>query len=292
MATLEKIRQQKKWLAIVIGAALIAFIIEVGVEAIGRSGGNSAAAKVGNEKIDIMAFQRRVEQEAANDQQNNQQMDAATRQQNVLDEMINEKLLEQEYDKLGITVSDWEISQLMIGDNPAPAVAQFAQQAGAKSPAELYDFIMNPSKQGVSDAQVKELKDQWNKLQADIVKQFKFAKLQNLMAGCMQANDLDRAQMMENESVTNVITFAKKDYESLPDDKYPVSDEELKAEWEKMKPIFKTEEDVRQIHFIAVNIEPNAEDIAAANKVADAAYLAVALTRFACLARFKSTPRR
>ena len=156
MATSEKNRQRKKILAIVIGAALIAFIIEVGIEAIGRSGGNSAAAKVGNEKIDIMAFQRRVEQEAANDQQENnqQQVDGALRQQQVLDEMINEKLLDQEYDKLGIFVSDNEISQLMIGKNPAPAVMQCAQQYGANSPAEFYDFIINPGKQGVQEAQV------------------------------------------------------------------------------------------------------------------------------------------
>ena len=276
MATLEKIRQRKKILAIVIGAALLAFIIEVGIEAIGRSGGNSAAAKVGKEKIDIMAFQRRVEQEAAQDQQGNQQqMDGATRQQQVLDEMINEKLLEQEYKKLGLTVSDREISELMIGKNPAPAVVQFAQQVGAKSPAELYDFIMNPGKQGVQEAQVAELRNQWNKLKDDITKQYMFAKLQNLMAGCMQANDLDRAQMAEEEAVTNIVTFAKKDYASLPDDKYKVSDEELKAEWEKMKPMFKIDEEVRAIHYIAVNIEPSAEDIAAAQKIADAAYIAL-----------------
>ncbi len=275
MATREKTRQRKKILAIVIGAALIAFIIEVGIEAIGRSGGNSAAAKVGNEKIDIMKFQRRVEQEAANDQQNSQEIDGAVRQQQVLDEMINEKLLEQEYDKLGIYVSDNEISQLMIGKNPAPAVVQFAQQVGAKSPADLYDFIMNPSKQGVQEAQVAELRNQWLKLKEDVTKQYMFAKLQNLMAGCMQANDLDRAQIAEDEAMTNVVTFAKKDYASIADDKYPVSDEELKAEWQKIKPLFKVDEDVRTIHYIAVNIDPSAEDIAAANKIADAAYIAL-----------------
>ena len=275
MATLEKIRQRKKILAIVIGAALLAFIIEVGIEAIGRSGGNSAAAKVGNEKIDIMAFQRRVEQEAADDQQGNKQTDPALRQQQVLEEMINEKLLEQEYEKLGITVSDNEISQLMIGKNPAPSVTQFAQQVGAQSPAELYDFIMNPGKQGVQEAQVAELRNQWNKLKEDITKQFKFAKLQNLLAGCMQANDIDRAQMADEESVTHVVTLAKKDYSTIPDDKYPVTDEEIKAEWQKLKPIFKTDEDLRAIHYIAVNIEPSQEDIANANKIADAAYIAL-----------------
>ena len=275
MATLEKIRQRKKILAIVIGAALLAFIIEVGIEAIGRSGGNSAAAKVGNEKIDIMQFQRRVEREATEDQQNNQQTDGAVRQQQVLDEMISEKLLEQEYKKLGITVSDKEISELMIGKNAAPAVMQFAQQVGAKTPAELYDFIMNPGKQGVQEQQVAELRNEWNKMKDNITKQYMFAKLQNLMAGCMQANDLDRAQMAEEEAVTNVVTFAKKEYSTVPDDKYTVSDEELKAEWLKLKPMFKTDEDVRTIHYIAVNIDPSQEDIAAAQKVADAAYIAL-----------------
>ena len=265
------------WLAIVIGGALLAFIIEVGIEALGRMGTSSTAAKVGNEKIDIMQFSRRIEQEAAADQQNNnqQQIDPAVRQQQVLDNMINEMLLEQVYKKLGITVSDKEISELMIGKNPAQPVVQFAQQAGAKSPADLYDFIMNPGKQGVQESQVQELKNQWNKLKDDIVKQFKFAKLQNLLAGCMQPNNLDLAQLAEEGATTSIVTFAKKDYTSVPDDKYAVSDAELKAEWEKMKAMFKTDEELRSIHYIAVDIAPSPEDIAAANKVADAAYLAL-----------------
>ena len=276
MATLEKIRKRKVWLAVVIGLALFAFIAEAAFEVLGRFGGSTEAAKVGSEKIDIMDFQKREQLVASNEQQNNQQStDAAIRQQQVLEEMINEKLLEQEYEKLGISVSDWEISQLMIGKNPAQAVMQFAQQAGAKSPAELYDFIMNPSKQGVQESQVAQLRNQWNQLKDDITKQYLFAKVQTLMAGCMQANDLERAQLAEEAATTNVVTFVKKDYATLADDKYAVSDEEIKAEWEKMKPLFKTDEPVRSIHYIAVNIEPNQEDIAAANKIADAAYIAL-----------------
>ena len=265
------------WLAIIIGGALLAFILQAGFEVLGSSGTNKTAAKVGSEKIDIMEFSHRVEQEAAADQQNNNQQatDPAVRQQQVLDQMINEKLLAQEFEALGITVSDKEISELMIGKSPAQPVVQFAQQVGAKSPAELYDFIMNPGKQGVQEAQVKELRDQWNKLTDDIVEQYKFAKLQNLMAGCMQANDLDRAMLAEESATTNIVTFAKKDYSTLADDKYKVTDEEIKAEWEKLKPMFKIDEEVRSIHFIAVDIEPSAADVAAANKIADAAYLAL-----------------
>ncbi len=54
-----------------------------------------------------------------------------------------------------------------------------------------------------------------------------------------------------------------------------MSDAELKAEWEKMKPMFKQEEEIRAIHYIAVNIDPSAADIANAKRIADAAYVAL-----------------
>ena len=102
MATLEKIRKQKIWLAAVIGLALLAFIGEAAFEVVSRFGGSTSAAEVGKEKIDIMDFQKRLEMETANDQQNNQQQqkDPAVRQQEVLDEMVNEELLNQEYEPL------------------------------------------------------------------------------------------------------------------------------------------------------------------------------------------------
>lgn len=277
MATLEKIRQRKKILAIVIGGALLAFIIEVGIEALGRQASNSTAAKVGSEKIDIMQFQKRVEKESARDQNNPQaqQMDQATRQQQVLNDMINEKLLENEYEAAGIYVTDNEISEIMIGKNAAPSVVQFAQQAGAESPAQLYDFLTNPAKQGVQESQVAELRAAWDDLRNNMVDQLKITKLQMLIAGGLQANDLDRQQMIEDEANTCYINFVKKDLASLPDDKYPVSDQELKAEWDKMKANFLLDEESRTVHYIASHIVPSPADIEVANKVADAAYLAL-----------------
>ena len=277
MATLEKIRQQKKILAVVIGGALLAFIIEVGIEAIGRMGGNSTAAKVGNEKIDYMALQRRVEQEAAADQNNpnSDQIDPAVRQQQVLETMINEKLLQNEYDKVGIDVTDNEISEFMIGKRPAPAAMQMAQQVGFETPAQLHEFLQNPASQGVQAEQVVELQQEWNKLKDNLVQQIKFAKLQSLVAGSLQANKLDLAQMAEEEATTSYITYVKKDFSSLEDDKFPVSKEELQAEWNKNKKRFNIDEETRQIHYIAVNITPSQADIAAADKVANRAWAAL-----------------
>ena len=277
MATLEKIRQRKKILAIVIGAALLAFIIEVGIEALGRQASNSTAAKVGSEKIDIMTFQKRVEKESAAEQRRdpNAKTDPALRQQQVLDEMINEKLLENEYDEVGIFVSDNEISQLMIGDKPAQAAVQFAQQGGFESPAQVYDLLNNPSKYQVQPEQLVDLRNSWEELQKQITDQLRFAKLQALVAGSLQANDLDREQMTEDEALTTVINFVKKDVTSLPDDKFEPTDEEVKAEWTRLKPMFKLDEKARRVHYIALNLTPSPDDVRAAEKVVENAFAAL-----------------
>ena len=135
--------------------------------------------------------------------------------------------------------------------------------------------ITNPAKMGAQESQVIELRQEWNKLKDNLTQQIKFNKLQTLLAGAIQANDLDRAQMTEDEATTTSINFVKKDFASLADDKYPVSDAEIKAEWNKLKPMFRLEEETRRVHYIAVNIAPSQADIAAAAKVADEAWAAL-----------------
>ena len=277
MATLENIRQKKNILAIVIGGALLAFIIEVGIEALGRQIGNSDIAKVGSEKIDIMTFQHRVEQASQAEQNNPNQTDPAVRQQEVLEDMINEILLDKEYDATGIGVSNNELSEWMIGDKALPQMQQFAQQMGMESPKQLYELITNPDKFGASRDQVNQLKILWNQQQEQLVDQLKFVKLQNLLAGTIKANDLDRAQMAEDAAVTDYITFVKKDYNSVPSESFDkaITDKELRAEYNKRKPLFAIDEELRAIHYIAVNVTPSEADIAAANAIADRAYAAL-----------------
>ncbi len=286
MAVLETIRQKKKILAIVIGLGLFAFIAEVAVEVIGRTGNPSDAARVGSEKIDFATFQHRVEKVSAADQNNPQarDIDAATRNQQVLEEMIDEQLLDNEFDKVGIYVSDNEITELMVGQNPAQQVVQFAQQVGSQfgiqTPAEFYDFMTNPQnpirkETGIQDEQFREVRAEWENMQDEIVRQYKGMKLQTLVAGALQPNKLDIAAMEEDEATTCYINYVKKELASLPDDKFPVSDAEMKAEWEKHKATYKIDSENRMIHYIAVPVTPSQADIAQANAAAEKAMRAL-----------------
>lgn len=279
MALLEKIRQRKKILAIVIGGALLAFIVEVGVEALGRGANGSTIAKVGGEEIDVQTFQNRVQEVSSKEQEQNQgrqaDVDQAVRQSQVLEEMIGEKLLEQEYNEVGIECTDAEVTELMIGNNPHPMAMQFAQSVGAGSPAELNDFLNNPSKYGAKDEQVAQMRVMWNDCQKQVVENYLMAKLSMLVNSGLQANDLDLKQMEEDQATMANITYVKKGFETLADDKYSVSDEEIKAEWEKRKKMFALDEETRAIHFIAVPVVPSPADIKAADAIADKAYAAL-----------------
>ena len=272
MAALEKIRKRAVILTVVIGLGLLAFIVEDGVQAARSFFNDQTAAKVGSDKIDIMEFQKRSEKLNAQNQNQQQKQDPAVEQQQLLDEMVFEKLLDQEYDKVGIYVSDSELSEALTGKNPAQVAVQFAQQLGVQSPAQAYDFITNPTKYKVQESQVTEIRAAWNDMQDQVYKQLLMQKLYALVDGSMQANDLDRKQMQEDGETTCYINFVKKDFSTLADDKYPVSDSEIKAEYDKEKELFAKDEDVRNIHYISVDITPSKTDLDAATKQLDNVY--------------------
>ena len=82
MATLEKIRKRSTLLLIVVGLALLAFIIGDFFTS-GRTlfGDGTTIAKVGSHKIDIQEFQRRYENANQQYQQQNAKIDPAQLQQ-------------------------------------------------------------------------------------------------------------------------------------------------------------------------------------------------------------------
>ena len=129
MATLEKIRSKSTLLLIVVGAALLAFIIGDFFTS-GRTlfGTGTTIAKVGKEKIDIQEFQRRYEEVNQQYQQQNTKMDPAALQQYVLNQMIQERLINKEIEDLGIEVTDNELSKAMLVPNAHYAMILFAPQ--------------------------------------------------------------------------------------------------------------------------------------------------------------------
>ncbi len=280
MATLEKIRSKSVLLLVVIGVALFAFIIGDFLNS-GSTffGSGRTIATVDGEKIDILDFQKRYEEVSQQYQQQGYKQDPAVTQQQVLNQMIQEMLLNNEMEELGITVTNKELSQAMLGQNALPAMVQFANQFGVQTPDQLHDIAFNPAKYNIPAEQASQLQAMWMNQEKQIDELLRMQKLGNLFTGAITANALDAKALYDENATTTHIAYAKKDYASLANDQFPVSAAEIKDMWSKEKNGYRLDEETRLVNYIAVNITPSAEDNIAAQQAVEEA-----------IANLKATP--
>ena len=163
MSTLEQIRQRPILIISILGVALLLFILT----AIDRPGelftDNHTVAKVDGEKIDYMEFQKRVEQQQEQMQQRGyNNVDAAQVQEYVLQQMLSEALMKKEYQRLGLIVTDNELSKAMLGETPHPYVSQMVRSMGLPSAQKLYDAANNPTNRGIDPQQAPQIHQAWN----------------------------------------------------------------------------------------------------------------------------------
>ncbi|MCM1022145.1 MAG: SurA N-terminal domain-containing protein [Muribaculum sp.] len=274
MATLEKIRKRSTLLLIVVGLALLAFIVGDFFTS-GRTlfGTGTTIAKVGGNKIDVQEFQRRYEQvnQRMQQQQNANKIDPARLQSEVLESMIQEQLLADELDALGITVTDNELSKAMLGATAHPAMYQFAQQLGAQSPDQVYDFAFNPVKYNVPAETAQQIQNMWLEQERQMEQMLKITKFQNLLAGSIVANELDAKAYYDNNATTKHVVYTPVVYgsDAYPVSKYEVTKSEIQAQYESDKHLYPITEETRRGGYVAVAIKPSSADLQEAHLLVD-----------------------
>lgn len=274
MATLEKIRKRQVFLFTVIIVALVAFIIGDGINsAKSFFGPGSAAAKVDGHKIDYQQFNNRLEQmrqELQNRGYNS--TDLAVLQQEVLGSMVYETLLQEEYKKLGLVVTDNELSQAMLGQTALPGIVQQVQQTfGVATPDQLHDMAFNPTKYQIPAETASQLQNAWTQMEKDVEKQLLQNKLANLFIASLVANKLDAKDLYDQNSLISDVAFAKVDYSSLPDEEFTPTKEEINSKYNELKSRFRLQQPVRKVNYISVDIKPSTEDITKAQQDVEAA---------------------
>ena len=273
MATLEKIRSKSVFLIVVIGVALLAFIIG---DALTNSrnilGDNTTVAKAGGAKIDISEYQRKREE--LNNQleearrQNPQQFanfDTQTLSQMAIDQLLVEKMLLNAADKAGIQSTGNLLRYYMLENPQNPEVMNVIRMLNAAGiPAtnaqQAYELIFNPQRNGLTVAQVEPFQRAWLNAEKATEKLIKESIYQRLLAGTVRANDLDKKSMYEDYIATLNVDMAFMPYGQLDAKKYPVSDQEIQDRYNKEKGQFLVEEPTREISFIAVPVQPSGED--------------------------------
>ena len=267
MSTLEQIRQRPVLIISILGVALLLFILT----AVDRPGelftDSHTVAKVDGEKIDYLEFQKRVEQQQEQMQQRGYtNVDVAQVQEYVLQQMVNKSLLKKEFERLGLTVTDTELSQAMLGATPSPYVQQMVQSMGIPSAQLLYEAAFNPTKSGVTPEQAPQFQSAWAELEKNTEEMMLQQKFMALFAGTLTANKLDAKALYEDNATTSTIVYAKKDLSTLKDADFTPTDAEINDLYNQEKNRYRINEKQVVINYIAVDVVPSTDDLAAAQR--------------------------
>lgn len=273
MATLQSIRSKGVLLAIVIGVALLAFIIgdflNSGSTLFHQAKQN--VAEINGEKINIQTYQEAIDQintvfkiESGRSDFNENEM-AQLRTQ-VWENMVNERVLGAEAAKMGLTVSTEELRDRLIGKNIHPLIQQrpvfIDPQTGQFSQAALlqfYNSVFDDNTPPESQEQLREAKSYWlfweNAVKNTILQEKYFA----LIGKSVGANSLEAKHNYDARKMTGDVNYVIQPYSSVSDTAVKVSDAELKARYEKVKELYKQEAN-RSISYVTFDVEPLEED--------------------------------
>lgn len=267
MATLEKIRSKSVLLFVIIIVALLAFILGDFLTS-GRTymGSGMTMAKAGKAKVEYTDYQNRMN--AVSEQQRNSQRNADSDElaQEVLQQLLLEKMMKNEYEALGLTVTDKELTEALTGANPHPVALKFimamSEQLGIQNPSgqAVYEAMTNPVKYGLPAEAAPQLKEYWASLEQQVEQQMLQDKFENLVKGLFVANPLDAQSLYNDVAVTRHISYASKDINSVADDQVEVTDADRKAAWHQDQANYRLSEPLRVVDYIVVRIEPSQAD--------------------------------
>ena len=285
MATLEKIRSRQKFLFIIIIVALLAFILGDFLTS-GRTyfGQPTTVAKAAGAKVEYQDYQNRMSE--AGEQLRNQGREYSNDalSQSVIQDLLTRNLLDNEYERLGITVTDKELTEAMTGANQVPAAAQMvaylSQQLGLPeaSASAVFDAMNNPAKYGLRPEAGEQLRSIWAGQEKELEEQMKNQKFMSLITGLFTYSNVDAKAFYDDNATTRHIAYASKGIAGMADDAVDFSDADIKAYWNDHKQNYRIDEETREVQYIFVPIEPSQADRVAGQQAVENAIVALNAT--------------
>ena len=273
MATLQTIRSKGPLLVDVIGLALFAFIAGDAWKVLQPHQGKQDVGEINGKTLTAQEYQKMVDEYAEvikltqglnslNDDQLTQVKDQ------VWQSYVNNQLIAAEAKKLGLTVSDAEI-QAIIEEGTHPLLMQTPfrnPQTGAFDKDMLKKFLVDYANLGKSQmpAQYVEYYQKmgafWNFIEKTLRQTALAEKYQNLLAKSLISNPVSAEDAFASRTNQTDVLLAAVPYSSINDSTITVSNEEIKALYNKKKETFEQPVETRNIKYIDVLVTPSDED--------------------------------
>ena len=272
MAALGKIRKRGVALVIIIGLGLFAFIAEEAFrscEATKNQQRQQIGEVLGN-KINVQEFQSLVDeyQEVLKMSQN---VDNLSEEQlnSLKDEVwssyVNEQIVASEAGKIGLTVTDEEMQNIMKeGTNPMLLRSPFVNQQTGRFDATMLTKFLADYKKNSSNPQLAEsyqkIYQYWQFIEKQLRTQTLAQKFQALIANSLISNPVSAKMAFEGQTQESDVELASIAYSTVNDNDVQVTESDLKAKYDAQKEMFKQTVETRDIKYVAYQVLASAAD--------------------------------
>jgi peptidyl-prolyl cis-trans isomerase D len=269
MSILEKIRNKSGLAIVFVGGALALFVISDALQSNSRLfGGGAQSTDVGvinGEKIDYRVYDSKVNQnlEATRQQMGpDAQMDQNTMdmvREQTWNQMVNDGVMKDEYEELGIKVTGDELFDLIQGENPHQQILSAPifqnQQTGQFDRTLVVRFLKD-----IEARNVVETKKQWLAFEDGLYKEALSKKYYALVRKGVYATSLEAKHVYTNRSKTVDGELLAVNYFTVPDSTITVEDSDLKSYMNKNMSKYAEKERTRKIEFVLFDAVATSED--------------------------------
>ena len=273
MATLQKIRSKGPLLVIVIGLALFAFIAGDAWKVLQPHQGKQDVGEVNGEVLSAQDYQKMVDELSEVIKLTNG-LNSLTEDQlnNVKDQVwqsyVNNKLIAEQAEKLGLKVTDAEIQSIIDqGTHPLLMQTPFRNpQTGMFDKDMLKKFLVDYANLNASQmpAQYVEYYQKmgafWQFVEKTLAQSTLAEKYQNLVAKSLISNPVAAEDAFNSRTEQSDLLLAGVPYSSINDSTVQVSDSEIKDLYNEKKEQFKQLVETRDIRYIDVKVVPSDAD--------------------------------
>lgn len=273
MSALQKIRSKSTLLVGVIAVGLLAFVVPWGEITQFLNVSKDKAFVVNGDVIKTGQYSQRIEQREnlermrTRDGQLDEQQMARIRDE-VFQTMVNEKLLEDQAEKLGLYVTDAELNDMVHGAFVSPVLYEIPYfvdpQTGQFSRAALNEFLTEVKKPDSQDpamrAQQEELRRLWSYVENRMRTTRLEEKYASLVSGSVLVNNVEAKAYYNDSKDVATIAYLSKDYSDIDDSTIEVSDQEIQDLYNIRKENFFSQYPSRTISYFVKNVVPSEAD--------------------------------
>tara|TARA_R110000737_G_scaffold193486_2_gene214735 strand:+ start:6264 stop:8462 length:2199 start_codon:yes stop_codon:yes gene_type:complete len=270
MALIGKIREKSALLVIIIGIALLAFILGDWKSFSGGTGDLVGYGMVDGERVEYEKFeeaaQNFIEQDKNNAQQ--QQKEYTAKDQEASNDkawnfIVESTIINKEIDALGLNVGKAEFDAYLFGRDGFEVMPDLAQNFTDSATGLFNAKLLQQRIEQMETSKEAKDRDAWEESKKYYTDKRKQEKYFSLLEQGVYVTKVEAEEDYLAQKEVKSITFVGKRYTDLEDDKIKVSDADLQKYYDEHKndKIYENKFASREVRYFDVKIEPSQEDV-------------------------------